>query len=50
MASPRGPWTFDTQSPRQMMYLRSVEGSPAQPSNVVISELGQEPQFSTGTE
>lgn len=48
--SPRGPWTFDGQSPKQNMYLRSVEGTPPQLSNVVIAELGQKSQFLNGTE
>jgi len=48
--SPRGPWVFDGQSPKQNMYLRSVEGTPPQLSNVVIAELGQKSQFLTGTE
>ncbi|MCO1654121.1 ABC transporter substrate-binding protein [Pseudonocardia humida] len=48
--SPRGPWEFDGQSPKQNMYLRAVEGTPPQLSNVVIAELGQKSQFLTGTE
>jgi branched-chain amino acid transport system substrate-binding protein len=48
--SPRGPWAFDGQSPKQMMYLRSVEGTPPQLSNAVVSELGQKAQFLNGTE
>jgi hypothetical protein len=32
------------------MYLRSVEGTPPQLSNVVIAELGQKSQFLNGTE
>ena len=46
--SPRGPWAFDGQSPRQMMYLRAVEGSPDRLSNVVVAELGQKPQVPVG--
>jgi branched-chain amino acid transport system substrate-binding protein len=48
--SPRGPWEFDGQSPKQNFYLRSVEGTPPQLSNVVIAELGQKSQFLTGSE
>ncbi|WP_214401336.1 ABC transporter substrate-binding protein [Pseudonocardia lacus] len=48
--SPRGPWVFDGQSPKQNMYLRSVEGTPPQLSNVVIADLGQKSQFLTGSE
>lgn len=42
--SPRGSWTFDGQNPRQMMYLRTVEGTPGQLSNVVTAELGEKAQ------
>ncbi|GAY08076.1 ABC transporter substrate-binding protein [Pseudonocardia sp. N23] len=42
--SPRGSWTFDGQSPRQTMYLRTVEGTPPQLSNVVTQDLGQKAQ------
>ncbi|MBC3194360.1 ABC transporter substrate-binding protein [Pseudonocardia sp. C8] len=42
--SPRGPWTFDGQNPRQMMYLRTVEGTPGRLSNVVTAELGETTQ------
>ncbi|MBP2364631.1 ABC transporter substrate-binding protein [Pseudonocardia parietis] len=42
--SPRGSWTFDGQNPRQMMYLRTVEGTPPQLSNAVTAELGEKAQ------
>lgn len=42
--SPRGSWTFDGQNPRQTMYLRTVEGTPPQLSNVVTADLGQKAQ------
>lgn len=42
--SPRGSWTFDGQNPRQMMYLRTVEGTPGQLSNAVTAELGEKAQ------
>ncbi|GAA4709821.1 ABC transporter substrate-binding protein [Pseudonocardia yuanmonensis] len=42
--SPRGSWTFDGQSPRQTMYLRTVEGTPGQLSNAVTADLGQKAQ------
>ncbi|WP_433507086.1 ABC transporter substrate-binding protein [Pseudonocardia halophobica] len=42
--SPRGSWTFDGQSPRQTMYLRTVEGVPGQLSNAVTADLGQKAQ------
>jgi branched-chain amino acid transport system substrate-binding protein len=48
--SPRGPWEFDGQSPKQMMYLRAVEGTPPALSNNVVAELGVKPQFLSGTE
>ncbi|MBN9113687.1 MAG: ABC transporter substrate-binding protein [Pseudonocardia sp.] len=42
--SPRGPWTFDGQNPRQTMYLRTVEGTPGSLYNAVTADLGQKAQ------
>ena len=42
--SPRGPWTFDGQSPRQTMYLRTVENSGDRLVNVVSADLGMQSQ------
>jgi branched-chain amino acid transport system substrate-binding protein len=42
--SPRGSWSFDGQSPKQMMYLRTVEGTPGQLSNAVTADLGEKTQ------
>lgn len=42
--SPRGPWTFDGQSPRQTMYLRTVEQSGDRLVNAVTTDLGVQSQ------
>ncbi|MEQ3551394.1 ABC transporter substrate-binding protein [Pseudonocardia nematodicida] len=42
--SPRGEWTFDGQSPRQTMYLRTVEGTPPELGNAVTADLGPQAQ------
>jgi branched-chain amino acid transport system substrate-binding protein len=42
--SPRGPWSFDGQSPRQTMYLRTVQREGEQLVNVVSGDLGQQSQ------
>lgn len=39
--SPRGPWTFEGQSPLQEMYLREVEPQGGAETNVVVDSLGQ---------
>ena len=41
--SPRGPWSFDGQSPRQKMYLRKVEKRGANYVNTVVADLGETP-------
>jgi branched-chain amino acid transport system substrate-binding protein len=38
--SPRGPWSFDGQSPRQNVYLRVVEKQGSGYVNKVVSDLG----------
>ncbi|HZG92308.1 MAG TPA: ABC transporter substrate-binding protein [Pseudonocardia sp.] len=43
--SPRGPWVFDGQTPRQTMYLRSVEAFGGRLSNAVIQPLGETSQL-----
>jgi branched-chain amino acid transport system substrate-binding protein len=39
--SPRGPWSFDNQSPRQKMYLRKVEKRGTEYINAVVADLGE---------
>jgi branched-chain amino acid transport system substrate-binding protein len=39
--SPRGPWTFDGQSPRQKIYLRRVEKKGDTYVNSVVADLGE---------
>jgi branched-chain amino acid transport system substrate-binding protein len=39
--SPRGPWSFDNQSPKQRIYLRKVEKRDAGYVNAVVSDLGE---------
>ncbi len=39
--SPRGPWTFDGQSPRQKIYLRRVEKKGDAYVNSVVADLGE---------
>lgn len=41
--SPRGPWSFDGQSPRQKFYLRKVEKRGTSYVNAVIKDLGEFP-------
>jgi branched-chain amino acid transport system substrate-binding protein len=38
--SPRGPWSFVQQSPRQNFYLRRVETRNGEPVNTVVKDLG----------
>jgi branched-chain amino acid transport system substrate-binding protein len=38
--SPRGPWTFNGQTPEQTVYLREVRLEGSTPINAVVSELG----------
>lgn len=38
--SPRGPWTFDNQNPKQNFYLREVVDEGGTLSNKVLEELG----------
>jgi branched-chain amino acid transport system substrate-binding protein len=38
--SPRGPWTFDGQSPKQEFYLRKVEKQGGTYVNAVLQDLG----------
>ncbi len=42
--SPRGSWTFDGQTPRQEMYLRTVERGGDRLVNAVTEDLGQQSQ------
>jgi branched-chain amino acid transport system substrate-binding protein len=42
--SPRGPWTFQNQTPRQTMYLRRVEDVRGTLVNAVVQDLGQQSQ------
>ena len=39
--SPRGPWSFDNQSPRQKIYLRKVEKRGSGYVNAVVADLGE---------
>jgi branched-chain amino acid transport system substrate-binding protein len=39
--SPRGPWSFEQQSPLQEMYLREVEPQDGAETNVVLDSLGE---------
>lgn len=39
--SPRGPWSFDGQSPRQKFYLRKVEKRDTGLVNAVVADLGE---------
>jgi branched-chain amino acid transport system substrate-binding protein len=38
--SPRGPWSFDGQSPKQKVYLRKVEKREAGYVNTIVADLG----------
>lgn len=42
--SPRGPWTFARQTPRQTIYLRRVERTGGKLVNGVVQDLGQQSQ------
>lgn len=42
--SPRGPWTFDGQSPRQNIYLREVQDKSGTLVNAVVQDLGPQSQ------
>lgn len=42
--SPRGTWEFDGQSPRQNIYLRSVQDANGTLVNAVVEDLGQQSQ------
>lgn len=42
--SPRGPWTFDGQTPKQKFYLRKVEKRDGQYVNTVMADLGEFPR------
>lgn len=42
--SPRGPWTFDGQSPRQTIYLRTVQDKGGVLVNAITKDLGQQSQ------
>lgn len=42
--SPRGPWTFENQTPRQNMYLRRVENAGGTLVNAVVADLGPQSQ------
>jgi branched-chain amino acid transport system substrate-binding protein len=39
--SPRGPWSFDSQSPKQKFYLRKVEKRDTGYVNAVVADLGE---------
>jgi len=41
--SPRGPWSFDGQSPKQRFYLRKVEKRDTGYVNAVVADLGEFP-------
>jgi branched-chain amino acid transport system substrate-binding protein len=41
--SPRGPWSFEGQSPKQKLYLRKVEKRDAGYVNAVVADLGEFP-------
>ena len=41
--SPRGPWSFDGQSPKQKIYLRKVEKRDNGYVNAVVADLGDTP-------
>jgi branched-chain amino acid transport system substrate-binding protein len=42
--SPRGPWTFENQTPRQNIYLRRVENVGGTLVNAVVEDLGPQSQ------
>jgi branched-chain amino acid transport system substrate-binding protein len=39
--SPRGPWSFESQSPKQKFYLRKVEKRGTEYVNAVVADLGE---------
>jgi branched-chain amino acid transport system substrate-binding protein len=41
--SPRGPWSFEGQSPKQVFYLRKVEKRDTGYVNAVVAVLGEFP-------
>lgn len=42
--SPRGPWEFDGQTPRQNIYLRTVEDNGGTLVNAIVEDLGPQSQ------
>ena len=42
--SPRGPWNFDGQTPRQNIYLRRVANVGGTLVNAVVTDLGPQSQ------
>jgi branched-chain amino acid transport system substrate-binding protein len=42
--SPRGPWTFENQTPRQNIYLRRVDNTGGTLVNAVVQDLGPQSQ------
>ncbi|ALG08863.1 ABC transporter substrate-binding protein [Kibdelosporangium phytohabitans] len=44
--SPRGPWVFDNQTPKQKMYLRTVRRKEGKLVNAITADLGTTSQFS----
>ncbi len=42
--SPRGPWSFDGQTPKQEIYLRQVAPGPSGLVNAVTGDLGEQSQ------
>ncbi|HZM76216.1 MAG TPA: ABC transporter substrate-binding protein [Candidatus Limnocylindrales bacterium] len=45
--SPRGPWTFEGQNPKQTFYLRKVEMKDGKPVNAVVRDMGVSGQPAT---
>jgi branched-chain amino acid transport system substrate-binding protein len=42
--SPRGPWQFENQTPKQNIYLRKVENVDGTLVNAVVQDLGPQSQ------
>jgi branched-chain amino acid transport system substrate-binding protein len=42
--SPRGPWTFENQTPKQHVYLRKVDDAGGTLVNTIVQDLGQQSQ------
>ena len=42
--SPRGPWSFDGQSPKQNIYLRKVDNAGGTFVNAIVQDLGPQSQ------